>query len=428
MPPGSVDDIRKEICKSSSNSGEVSLIQRDLLRQCYLSEQLAETFEFCESKLEYIDSDTALHVLCYVADLSKKGNLRAEGSVQADDLVNLLYGRINLEELNPCSIGALVWCLECIPGQCRPWRAEVLSRIADQEQRQERIETSYSTRELVNLIISIGNLSASLSLRRNVVRYVITLTDQLTKRLESSPQMKGVFGGPEFADTVTACARLYSQCKSKQDEHGMSGIEVFMSKIATLVKQQLSNRHSMMAAFAPRELKRFLAAYVYTSNVENKKAPVMLDTVAGFVSSRILKKHLNAVSKMSDLAAVLECYAFFQHRTLATSELLTSYGYQLRLISAAVVDSVERDKNGQVEGMGDDGEWVAALNSILRSHVALNHRPSDLTLISIMPAIRYYAGFSPPSDVLELLNILQDELQFELGPELLHYLQCTINE
>ncbi len=59
MPPGSVDDIRKEICKSSSNSGEVSLIQRDLLRQCYLSEQLAETFEFCESKLEYIDSDTA---------------------------------------------------------------------------------------------------------------------------------------------------------------------------------------------------------------------------------------------------------------------------------------------------------------------------------------------------------------------------------
>jgi len=208
----------------------------------------------------------------------------------------------------------------------------------------------------------------------------------------------------------------------------MSGIEIFMSKIATLVKQQLSNRHSMMAAFAPRELKRFLAAYVYISNDGNKKSPVMLDTVAGFVSSRILKKHLNAVTKIRDLAAVLECYAFFQHRTLATSELLTSYGYQMRLISAAVVDSVEKKKNGQVEVMDDDEEWVAALNSILRSHITLNHRPSDLTLISLMPAIKYYAGYSTPSDVSELLEIVQEELQFELGPELLHYLQCTVNE
>jgi len=60
MPHGfSPDRGRKNICSCSSSSGEASLIQRDLLRQCYLSEQLAETFKFCESKLEYIDSDTA---------------------------------------------------------------------------------------------------------------------------------------------------------------------------------------------------------------------------------------------------------------------------------------------------------------------------------------------------------------------------------
>jgi hypothetical protein len=113
---------------------------------------------------------------------------------------------------------------------------------------------------------------------------------------------------------------------------------------------------------------------------------------------------------------------------LATSELLTSYGYQMRLISAAVVDSVEKSKNGQEESMDDDKEWVAALNSILRSHIALHHRPNDLTLISIMPAIKHYAGYSPPSEVAELLKILLEDLQLELGPELLHYLQCTVNE
>lgn len=59
MPHRSLENIREAKCKSSNSSGEVSLIQRDLLRQCYMSEHIAETFKFCESKLEYIDSDTA---------------------------------------------------------------------------------------------------------------------------------------------------------------------------------------------------------------------------------------------------------------------------------------------------------------------------------------------------------------------------------
>lgn len=179
------------------------------------------------------------------------------------------------------------------------------------------------------------------------------------------------------------------------------------------------NNLDRRTAFSPGEVVKFLAAYVHVSKLE-KRPPCMLDTMAGFISNRILAKHLNAVTKLTDLAAVLECYAFFECNSLATIELLASSGYQLRLASASSIDLEKRIENEQ--DIIVEQQWLPALNSILRSHKILGYRPSNTTMVSLVPAVRFYAKHSRADDVRETVDMFE-ELQFHPGPRILDYLR-----
>lgn len=55
----------------------------------------------------------------------------------------------------------------------------------------------------------------------------------------------------------------------------------------------------------------------------------MLDAVAGFVVRRVRARHLNAVSRPEDLAALLRAYAALSHNSVAVPELLTAVGEQV---------------------------------------------------------------------------------------------------
>lgn len=187
--------------------------------------------------------------MCYVADMTQKGQL-TDSENQSDTLLKLLAAKVEGCDLNPCSIGAVIWSLECIPGQENSWRGKLLSHLADQEKRKDASDCghieSYSTRELVNIIISTGNLSSDLYVPRNVVRYVSILMKELMRRMDASPHLRSAFGGSDFASTVVACAQLYSSCVADDNTEGSKSILQFMEKISQEVKRHLSNRHSMM--------------------------------------------------------------------------------------------------------------------------------------------------------------------------------------
>ena len=57
----------------------------------------------------------------------------------------------------------------------------------------------------------------------------------------------------------------------------------------------------------------------------------MLDQLGNYVVQRISSRHLNAVSKLGDLAALLAGYASLGHKTIIVPELLDAASEQVRL-------------------------------------------------------------------------------------------------
>ena len=80
----------------------------------------------------------------------------------------------------------------------------------------------------------------------------------------------------------------------------------------------------------------------------------MLDAVAGFVVRRMAAGHLNAVTKPSDLAQLLQAYAALGHSTVVMPELLTAASNQV--CSRVRHADVAEDTIGNKPDLGRFGE------------------------------------------------------------------------
>lgn len=102
--------------------------------------------------------------------------------------------------------------------------------------------------------------------------------------------------------------------------------------IALDVRNRLCNKHSMRAPFVPGNLVKLLSGYARTQHISSASSS-MLDAAAGSVVRRMTAGHLNAVTKVSDLAQLLQAYASLGHNsTVVMPELLSAASNQVCLL------------------------------------------------------------------------------------------------
>jgi hypothetical protein len=299
----------------------------------------------------------------------------------------------------------LLWALELLPRQGASWRRLLLVKIALQECSQDRV-SEYSTKELTNIIVTCGNLSGCYfdnSIDRRVMRYLELLFLELAGRIEK-PHIRSAFGGSDFANLAHSSAFLFGACHAQGNEEGCNACIVFLTSVASEVKRKLANRHSSSSrAFSATDLKKYLFAYVKISVLSpDLGVPDMLDQVASYVTGQM--KESSPAYTIQDLAAILEFFAFYERSSVAILDLFTHSGTQLRCESLTVMDERKPHKE---DSAVDSATWLAALVSIMMSHIGLRIRPAEMTLISILPSVRFYSPFAEDEDKVQLMRVFE---------------------
>lgn len=420
-------------CPSSSNSSDGSadpnsylrhpaIAQRDALRQFYVTYSPQEQLEVLETSRELLDASTTIHMLCHAADLSLKGQLLGDAETQ-DELVHQLYNVISddLPSLPSQDLGAILWSMAAVQGTRQEesfganpsWKDSVVDTIATQECVQDKVN-KYNTKELINILYAVGVLCQP-SPPQHVADYVMQLMGELAIRVDSTPYVRGSLTASDYADLASVCARVFLNYESLQDTSTASGPVVpsgaidFMVFLAGEVRRSLANRHSARAAFLPRDLARFLAAFA-SFQLQNQPAVVaMFDVVAGFVVARIRSKHLNAVTRPEDIAAVLGAYAQQAHRSVSVPELLTAVGEQMRRNAAQVQEQLAATQLDETVSGGppDLRCTLPTLLSVLESHRILGFAPDAVTLTALLPGLRRSLADSNPDEVVKLFELFE---------------------
>ena len=397
----------KKMVAFSTPSGKDMAQQRDLLRLVYDSVDLDSIDACIRHYTSVIDDTTAVDLLCYISDHYKTSQLIIEDVEACDGLVKLLCGCIDLREIcqQPQLFAALVWSLETLSGQSSAWRKDIIVSISMTELEKGSVH-HYSTREVLNLILSLGNIvESSSTIDRRVMRYVEVLMVELISRLEK-PHVRSAFGGAEFADLAAAGVCFFGACLHVGNVQGQTASYDFLAALSRETRRKLSNRHSSARTFTAHDLKRFLFSYVRLHMLGGDSAirlqePDMLDQVASHVSQSIKSTDSVAiVNTVDDLAAILEFFAFFSRKSVAVMDLFSSAGMQLRLMSQ--------------EDQSQEDNWMGALASILESHIRMGFSPTEITLLSLLPSIRYHKSGSSDGDRRSILRAF-DRLQFDCG-------------
>lgn len=404
----------------ASQKAQDRVVQREILRHVYDSYELSQIENILLRSgdggdiFSHIDEETALGVLCYMADHVESSNLFVHDEQVCDNIVKTLCETcIEIETCSAASLGMLLWALEVLPIQGATWRRLLLIKIATRECSLDNV-SHYSTRELTNIIVACGHLSGyhfDNDIDRRVMRYLELLFRELSNRIEK-PHVRSAFGGSDFADLAQSSALLYESCYAQRNSEGCHACGAFLKNLSSEVKRKLANRHSSSSkAFNAVDLKRFLFSYVKISMISpDAGVPDMLDQVASYVSGQM--KELATPYTMQDLAAILEFFAFYKRSSLAIFDLFSHSGMQIRLLSlAGVVDSDKAQHDDDVvrthqEDCGDS-TWLAALTSIMMSHIRLGFRPTDTTLISTLPAVQMYSKVSEAGDNVELIRVFE---------------------
>ena len=401
--------------------GEDRAIQREILRNVYESTDLHDIekilYSSDEDIISHIDGETALDILAYLAEHVEHSRIAIHDVQTCDNIVKLLFDScIKIERCSSAGFGMLLWALELLPQQGACWRRSLLVEIAIRECRIGEI-SHYSTRDLTNIIVTCGRLCGyhfDNNIDRRVMRYLELLLLELASRIEK-PHVRSAFGGSAFADLAYSVSLLYDGCHAQGNEQGCIACGAFLSNLSSEVKRKLANRHSSSSrAFNAEDLKKFLFSYVKIRLLSpDIEAPTMLDQVASYISGQ-MKEHSEAYT-IQDLAAILEFFAFYKISSLAVLDLFSHSGVQVRLMCSTVLDA--RRKGEMHPQESDDGTWLAALVSIMTSHIQLRIRPTDTTLISILPVVRLYSQFSETEDKTRLIRVFET-FDFHCGDKL----------
>lgn len=425
-----------------SNKAQDLVVQRDILRQVYDSVDLSEietlllpqAGDHATAIVRHIDEETALGILCYMADHVKKSQLSIHDDRVCDAIVKTLCDTcVEIDSCSAASLGMLMWVLEILPRQGASWRKSLVVDIAVRECQRNDVG-HYSTRELTNIIVSCGRLSGSYfgnEVDRRVMRYIEMLFGELTVRIEK-PHVRSAFGGSEFADLADSGALLYEACYAQGNKQGCTACSGFLKNIGAEVKRKLANRHSSSSkAFSAVDLKRFLFSYVKVYMLSpDVGVPDMLDQVASYISGRMKAAEGHSPPyTIQDLAALLEFFAYYETLSLSVLDLFSRAGVQVRLLSASAASKMDDGGAPRVTGpcQDDENTWLAALASILNSHIRLGVRPTDMTLISTLPAIRLLSIHAEPADTVSVIRAF-DLFDFDCGETLRKELEPDTSE
>ncbi|GAB4820537.1 hypothetical protein N2152v2_007583 [Parachlorella kessleri] len=311
-------------------------------------------------------------------DATLKGHLQGRREALVAELHGLLADQI--PQFKPVQLGSLLWSLSIV-GTQGPLADSLTQQVAAQEVCLNRVG-SYNTRELCSIVHAYGRLSRQPS--SEVVTYVTALLDELTRRLQSLPYVRGSLSAGDFADLAAACAAVFGshgsgiasygggKSSSSSGGGGSSGttatvsgqvgrsgsgglppaVRALLDALAQEVRHQLANKVSTRSPFSPRELVSLLISYGRL-DYRSPEVSGMLDAVAGFVVRRIKARHSSAIVRPEELAALLRAFAGLQHNSVSVPELLSAVGEQVCLNAA---QEQERDARLTAAVLGTTNE------------------------------------------------------------------------
>ena len=381
-----------------------------------------EQLEVVNSSISILDTTTAIHMLCYSADIALKKQVQTHhDQVNQDDVMFALIFNTGVYEqlpnLRSQDLGAILWSLATVSSSnstsndgsscngSNTWKYDIVEYIASFEASHlvtHNKVSSYNTKELFNILFAIGALcqiDPPPPPGAATPHYLLEMMQEADKRLTSQPYVKGSLSAKDYTDIVSITSRLYCQ----KTEPLPPVASQLMNTVASEVRRQLANKHSARSAFVPRELARFLSSY---STLQLKTAPVasLFDACSGFVCSRIRSRHLNAVTRPQDIQNILDAYATQQHRSVAVPELLTAINEQLRRNAAQEMPTASKSNAPNFHCS------ISMLTSILDSHKSLGYCPDALTLTSLLPDVRrgLEEEATREEDVVRLMGLMVD--------------------
>jgi hypothetical protein len=374
-----------------------------------------------------VDVETALDALCFVAGNINEGLLSvssAELSVLDGIVRAVVEESIDVEVLKSTDIAQLVWVLEIVErvSGCgsagdagRAWRLQVVKRIAERETKVVAtggagggviaVIASYSTRDLTNLACSIGN-TRLFSSSAPVVRFMMVVLDELATRIEK-PHVRSAFALRDFSMLAAAAAGAHEA--SRSDEI-LGACEGFLTRLwRDGAKPKLVNRHSSGSTVsALGDLKGFLFSYVRV--FPDELPDRMMEVVSSYLT-RMLKEDVECARQarspsvtLADLAAVLEFFAFYAAGTassmpqISVIEMVSVVGVCMRQLTLAEDSNME------------------AIASIFESHIALDLRPAQETLLAVVPYV--YHNRMDDDRILESILVSFRTFGFEPGEAL----------
>jgi len=413
LPPRFCSRSRRANSSSSSNADSAAL-QREILKTVHDATTFAEVADALLEKdgllHAALDVETSLDSLCYVAGNVNDGLLVARSRVDAevlDGLSRSLIGAMDLKMLRATENAQLVWVMETVErvvvdfegreglstrqggerqGVESRWTLQVMKAIAERMELEQQAEIS--TRDLTNLALSICQTPRFAS-SAPVIRFLVVVLDELISRI-AKPHIRSAFSMRELGMLAAALATVHGMPETGGEARG--ALEAFLTRLwVDGAEPKLSNRHSQVSAGGSgkglEELRRFLLSYVRVFRDEPPER--MLESFASFLT-RMLKSDVARADESvatttitcADLAALLEFFAYYQSRGAAMMMP------PITVVELASVTGASIRQQTLVDETEDAERELEAIASLLRSHVALNLRPAEETLLSLVPYVR----------------------------------------
>jgi hypothetical protein len=224
----------------------------------------------------------------------------------------------------------------------------------------------------------------------SVTQFMDTVAAELSKKLHNNALAES-FTPTDLADVVWAYSQL-TQLRPQSTASSQKSVEprnvgALLDTIATDVRRQLANKHSLRAAFHPGDLVKIAQGYASLQHY-SPQASGMLDAIAGLCVRRVKDGHLMAPSKPADVSALLQAYAQLGHATVVIPELLTGVADQMRRQLAHPQQQVEFVNCNQRSVMEQSSTYTPArFADVLEAFVQLGFHPGGQLLMAINPHI-----------------------------------------
>lgn len=417
--------------------------QREILKLVHDSTSLLEIRECLipadDGRLHpVLDAETAIDCVCYLTSNINDGflSMTENSATVLDHVVKTVVESLDVAELRSTEKAQLVWIMETVEREQRQriaggeprWTLHVMKAMAERQTQLERQASlpmptprhaasgaeaisTYATKDLVNLTISISNTPLFAS-SAPVVRFLLLVLEELMSRI-AKPHIRSAFAIRELSLLAAAVATAFETVPATSME-ARGAYEGFLMRLwADGMKPKVANRHSSWSGKSCFEdLKRYLFAYLRVFAEEPPER--MLEGISSYIT-RLLRSGLESdaavelTGTFSDLAALLEFFAYYASRSgpslpsISVVELVSVVGACMRQLTLVNFEAdVEMNDTNDAN---DDVVAMDAIASLLDSHVRLKLRPAEETLLALVPHVRtLYRNKQEPAALMSILG------------------------